>query len=226
VTATPDAGDRLRRLVELIAAAPHNLVSRRERGTLADVHVPECLGVGRALTPEPGSRWMDLGTGGGLPGLVLAIAWPQASWTLVDGTAKKIAAVGEFAAALGLENVATISGRAETLARAPDLRGAFDGVVSRALARLVVAVELSRGFVRPGGRIACVKGPRWREEVAEAEPALPGLAVAAVGCTPITDTARATVLVTMRAAGPVPDDVPRRDGVPAAKPRSGRESTP
>lgn len=218
----PGATTALSRLVDLIASSPHNLVSRRERGTLARVHVPECAGVARLLGPAAGSSWVDLGTGGGLPGLVLAILRPDVSWTLVDATAKKVAAVQGFADELGLENVTTLAGRAEQLARDPDRRGRYDGVVSRALARLVVACELSRGFVRPGGVIAAVKGPRWREELAEATPALPELRLSAVATAAVPGAVRASVLVTMRADGPVPAAYPRRDGLPAAAPLGRR----
>lgn len=206
------------RLADLIASAPHNLVSRRERATVRDVHVPECLAVGQLLDPAPGDRWMDLGTGGGLPGLVLAVAWPEVEWTLIDATAKKVELVRGFARTLGLHNVRALAGRAEVLARREALRGCYDGVVSRALARLVVAAELSRGFVRPGATVAAVKGPRWREELDQARPVLADLRLRYVSTTPLPTAARATCLVTMRADGPPPAAFPRRDGVPRSQP--------
>jgi len=220
----PGAAEALSRLVSLLAASPHNLVSRRERTTLAEVHVPECIGVATVLDPAPGSAWLDLGTGGGLPGLVLAIVRPDVHWTLVDATAKKVAAVQGFIAELGLRNARAIAGRAERLAREEAHRERYDGVVSRALARLVVAAELSRGFVRDGGVVAAVKGPRWREELAEAEPAMGLLRLQHVGVTPVPGAVRRTVVVTMRADGPVPPAYPRRDGLPASAPLGRRAS--
>lgn len=211
-------GDRYAALASLIAGSPHNLMSRRERETVLEVHIPECRGVASALGPAAGSRWVDLGTGGGLPGLVLAIERPDVEWTLVDSTTKKVEAVGGFAQALGLDNVVVIAGRAEQLARSATHRGTYDGVVSRALARLAVAAELSRGFVCDEGTVAFVKGPRWEDELAAAAEALPLLHLRDVHTHGIPGAVRPTVVVTMRADGPPPAPYPRRDGIPAAHP--------
>lgn len=184
-------------------------------------HVEEGVALVPVLPLRPGERWLDLGTGGGLPGLVLAILRPDIEWTLLDATAKKIRAVETFRDDLGLTNVETVHGRAEALAREPSFREAFNGVVSRAVARLVVVAELSRGFVRSGGVVAAVKGPQWEEELAEARRGLAELRLADIHSERVPDTARATWLVTMRANGPAPRRFPRRDGVPLTRPLGG-----
>lgn len=203
-------------LASAIAAAPLNLVARRERPTLAAVHIPECVTIARALAPAAGSRWMDLGTGGGLPGLVCAVVRPDVRWVLVDATAKKAAAVRGFADSLGID-VEVRCGRAEELGHAADLRGAFDGVVARAVAPLPTLLELSVGFVRMSGTIAAIKGPRWEDEVHRARRAAVILGLTYVGAEELA-TDRPSWLVRYAADGPPPGRFPRRDGVPKAEP--------
>lgn len=209
---------RFGRLAALIAASPHNLVSRGERGQVAAVHVPEAVALLDHVVVRDDETWLDLGTGGGLPGLALAIARPKVRWILLDATAKKMAAVHAFASALELRNVELVTGRAEDAARDPALRGRMDGVVARAVAPLAVLAELARGFLRPGGQLVAVKGPAWAEEVAAAEAALRELRLDEPEVRHVTSAARPTWVVTMRASGPPPAAYPRRVGVPRQSP--------
>lgn len=214
---------RLSRLAGLIAGSPHNLVSRAERARLADVHIPEILALAPVLELRAGDRWLDLGTGGGLPGLVLAIACPESSWTLLDATLKKIAAVQGFADELGLTNVRALAGRAEVVAHDPAHRGRYTGVISRAVAPLPTLVELGRGFLADGGLLAAVKGPSWEADVVAAAPAMGLLALRLLGGVELDrsgmgSAARSSWLVRMRAVGAPPDGYPRRDGVPRRSP--------
>ncbi len=106
---------------------------------------------------------LDLGTGGGLPGLVLAALNPGIEFTLVDSIKKKCASVTNMAKALKLKNVTVVCGRAEELAY--DMREKFDIVVARALAPLPTLLELASGFVRRGGSFIAYKGPKYQEEL-------------------------------------------------------------
>jgi len=212
---------RLDRLAELIATSLHNLVSRRDRDRVRSVHVAESYAVGEVLAPAGGARWLDLGTGGGLPGLVLALRYPSTTWTLIDSTAKKVAEVARFAAVLELENVRTVHGRAEELAWDAQHRGTYDGLVGRAVAVLPVLLELGRGFLRDGGTLAAIKGPRLQEEIAAAERARFSLALGPIHRYPLLAEGRATTVVTMRAQGPPPRRYPRSTGIPAATPLGG-----
>ena len=216
VTLDPGAETTLRRLAGLIARSPHNLVSARERAAVFERHVAEAVAVAGALdpSPAPGSRWMDLGTGGGLPGLVFAVLWPDVHWTLLDATAKKVEAVTGFAAELGLVNTRVVHGRAQELGHQSGWRGAFDGVAARAVAPLDVLVELARGFLRPGAVLAAVKGPAYAAELAAASPALRVLAYGRAQVVAVEGTARPTWLVTIPAVGPPPAAYPRRRGQP------------
>lgn len=213
----------LGRLAWLIANSPHNLVSRGERPVIAS-HIDESVAVGRVLPLVAGARWVDLGTGGGLPGLALAASHPHVEWTLLDAVGKKAAAVRAFAGELGLDNVTVVHGRAEALAREPEHRGAYDGVVSRAVAELRVLVELGRGFLSPGGVLAAVKGPRWRAELRDAAEALRVLRLETLAAQDVPNTVRATTVVMLRALGPPPTPYPRPPGIPRAKPL-GRPSS-
>ncbi|HUH07246.1 MAG TPA: 16S rRNA (guanine(527)-N(7))-methyltransferase RsmG [Egibacteraceae bacterium] len=211
--------DALEHLAQLIATSPHNLVSRGERARVGTMHIPESLAVAKLLPVKEGSRWVDLGTGGGLPGLVLAVAHPSVEWTLIDATQKKVAEVARFAEELELSNVHPIAGRAEALGHDPAYRGRFDGVVSRAVAPLPVVAELSRGFVHSGGVVAVVKGPRALEEMQRSSKVLADpLRLTDLHSRVVPGTARATHLVMMRARGSVPTGYPRRDGVPRTHP--------
>jgi 16S rRNA (guanine527-N7)-methyltransferase len=205
-------------LATLIATSPHNLVSRKERERVREVHVAEALAVGDVLGKPGDQRWLDLGTGGGLPGLALAICWPDVRWTLLDATAKKIEAVAEFARELGLARVTALSGRAEELAHDPHHREQYDAVIARAVAPLPVLVELARGFLRRGGVLHAVKGPAWREELDAAAGAMRRLGLEFSTAADVPDAVRPTTVVTMRAAKPVVALYPRRSGLPRAQP--------
>lgn len=204
-------------LAEWLRSSPHNLVSASERPR-AQVHVAEARAIAAALPAAAAEHWLDLGTGGGLPGLVCAALLPEVRWTLLDATAKKVESVRAFAAANDLDNVTVTHGRAETVARDPDLRGRLDGVVARAVGPLVVVAELARGFLRPGGTLVAVKGPRWQDEEPAFLRARAPLALGRPQAHVLASAERPTVLVSIRAAGPPPAPVPRRDGLPRAQP--------
>lgn len=217
----PRQVEQLDRLAALIAGSPHNLVSRGERPTVRDRHVAECAALAPLLGAEAGQCWVDVGTGGGLPGLVLAVLQPAVRWTLIDATRKKVAAVEGFAVELGLPNVQVVAGRAEALAHEQDYREQFDGTVSRALAGLPTLLELCRGFVRTNGVVTAVKGSNWEDEVVASAQARRTLRLGPVEAVAVEGTARRTWLLTMTALGPTPEAYPRRDGRPASHPLGG-----
>lgn len=114
-----------------------------------------------------GGRVADIGSGGGLPGIPIAIARPDLLITLVEATQKKATFLSAIAAALGLSGVTVESERAEKLTTGP-LRETFDVVTARAVARLPQLVPLTAPFVKSGGRLLLIKGQKANEELQEA----------------------------------------------------------
>jgi len=121
------------------------------------------------MPPGP-ARVLDLGSGGGFPGLVVALVRPDLQVELLDSTSKKTAFLREMAADLQL-SVTVHTGRAEDLAKG-DLGAAFDAVTARAVASLDRLVGLAVPFLRPGGALYAIKGERWAEEIEAATPVL------------------------------------------------------
>ena len=107
-----------------------NVVSRKDIDLLFERHVLHSLGIAKVMPFLPGSQVLDVGTGGGFPGIPLAIMFPEAGFHLVDSIGKKIKVVSEVASAIGLKNVQASHLRAE------DVPGKFDFVVSRAVTQL------------------------------------------------------------------------------------------
>ncbi|MBI2464153.1 16S rRNA (guanine(527)-N(7))-methyltransferase RsmG [Candidatus Peregrinibacteria bacterium] len=110
---------------------------------------------------------LDIGTGGGLPGIVLAIFRPLSHFTLMDSTKKKVDAVHDMVERLHLPNVSCVWGRSETLALDPKFHGMYDMVVARAFAPLNRLIPAALPFIKPTGRIMAYKGPNVAEELSE-----------------------------------------------------------
>ena len=121
-----------------------NVVSRKDIDNLYEKHVLHSLAIARVHQFSPGSTILDVGTGGGFPGIPLAILFPDSSFHLVDSIGKKIKVVNEVATAIGLENV-----KAEQI-RAEQIKGDYDFVISRAVSKLSVFYPWIRRKIRPG----------------------------------------------------------------------------
>lgn len=135
-----------------------NVISRKDIDFLYEHHVLHSLAIAKAINFRPGTKVLDFGTGGGFPGIPLAIMFPEVKFRLIDGTGKKILVVKEVAKAIGLENV-----DAEQL-RGENEKGKFDFVVSRAVMQLPDLIKLVTKNVgkpqrnsMPNG-LLCLKG--------------------------------------------------------------------
>ena len=141
---------------------------------------------------DAGERVLDVGSGGGVPGIPLAVARPDLELVLLDATLKKVDFLRSVAAALGLSNVQATAGRAEALA-AGDMRGSFAAVTARAVAKIAALLPWTAPFVRPGGRLLFIKGERAEEELADARNAMKKLRCTLDRIVP-TPTGRVVVL--------------------------------
>ncbi|MBY8962157.1 16S rRNA (guanine(527)-N(7))-methyltransferase RsmG [Flavobacterium sp. D11R37] len=142
-----------------------NVISRKDIEELYTRHVLHSLGIAKVMPFKPGARVMDVGTGGGFPGIPLAILFPETEFYLIDIIAKKIKVVQEVANALGLTNLKAEQKRAETV------KGGFDFIVSRAVTNMPDFVKWVRGKVKkdqnhdlPNG-ILYLKGGDLTEEL-------------------------------------------------------------
>ena len=162
-------------------------------------------------------RLVDVGSGGGLPGLPLKIARPELAVTLVEVDSGKAAFLVQACARLGLIDVEVVGRRAEEVGHDARYRESFDVAVARALAPLPVLVELCLPLVRMGGNLLAQKTDK--EEVPAAQRAIELLGGALQSVSPAPSTARATgTIVVIAKVGPTPSRYPRRSGVPARKP--------
>jgi 16S rRNA (guanine527-N7)-methyltransferase len=175
---------------------------------------------GRALLaglPERG-RILDLGSGGGLPGLVLATCRPNLELTLLEARRRACRFLREAAADLGLAEVAVVEARAEDAARRPDLRETFDAVVARSFGPPAVTAECAVGFLRRGGGLV-VSEPPGDETTPEKRAArwpAPGLEELGFGPPVAGGGPEASFVVLEKTRSD--DRWPRRVGVPVKRP--------
>ncbi|MGE5944548.1 MAG: 16S rRNA (guanine(527)-N(7))-methyltransferase RsmG [Flavobacteriales bacterium] len=118
-----------------------NVVSRKDIDELYLRHVLHSLGIAKFINFNDGSNILDVGTGGGFPGIPLAIMFPECSFHLVDSIAKKIKVVDEVVEGLGLKNVKTTNSRVE------DIHDSYDFIVSRAVAAMPTFVHWTKGKI-------------------------------------------------------------------------------
>jgi 16S rRNA (guanine527-N7)-methyltransferase len=146
-----------------------NVISRKDIDSLYEKHVLHSLAIAAEFPFAPGIEVLDIGTGGGFPGIPLAIFFPEVRFHLVDSVGKKIKVVNEVASAIGLKNVTTLHGRVETI------RGRrFDFAVSRAVAPLKDLWSWARPLLRNErsmeehkNGLICLKGGDLAAEIAE-----------------------------------------------------------
>jgi 16S rRNA (guanine527-N7)-methyltransferase len=173
-----------------------------------------------SLTGVESPAVLDLGTGGGIPGLPLAIVHPEIPFTLLDATRKKLDAVQEMIDTLQLGNVRVLHGRAEELAHEPEWRGRFSTVTARAVSSLPALLELGLPMLRLHGTMLLPKGTAIEDELKHGEMAgsLLGGVLSGVSILPDNGSTIETTLVIVSKIRTTPLSYPRRSGLPARQP--------
>ena len=225
IAATLPAGflGRVEHFVELLLEANqrHNLTRVTDPGNVARLHLMDALAALPILDRLESRDAIDLGSGGGLPALPLAMARPDVEWTLVDSVGKKAAVLRDFAGALDLHNVTVLAERAEVLGRDSRHRERHALVTARACAPLPVLAELALPLLAIGGSLVAWKGPLREvdEEVQRGRVASDrlgggGLQIVDPGL-PALGGHRFVVVPKERVT---PSEFPRRPGQPARRP--------
>jgi 16S rRNA (guanine(527)-N(7))-methyltransferase RsmG len=169
----PDAAAR-ERIVAYVALLAHwnrriNLVGTHDAATLWRRHVLDCLMLETVPRAPALRRWLDAGSGAGLPGVLLAILHPELRVEAVESAARKATFLGEVARQLQLANFACTRADAWKLAGTPAFAPP-DALVARALAPLDDLLALGAALLRPGGELWAMKGRRWADEAAQVAP--------------------------------------------------------
>jgi 16S rRNA (guanine527-N7)-methyltransferase len=214
----PAAEGALEELLRLLAE-PRAPVAASTVPRARDVHIADSLS---ALELEPirsAGRIADLGSGAGLPGLVIAAALPASRVDLVESASRKCAFLREAVEQMGLANAAVICERSEEWA-ADEGREAYDAVTARAVGPLATLAELASPLLRDGGVLAAWKGARAAEEEAEAVRAAPRLAMEPIEIRSMQPypASRGRHIHLLRKNGATPNGLPRRPGMAAKRP--------
>ena len=199
-----------------------NLTSMTEHAAVQVKHFLDSLTVCLAYPQgmPPGIRIVDIGAGGGFPGLPLKLALPDTHLLMVESVGKKSRFLEHLVDLLSLADVEVMTGRAEQLAHAPGLRERFDLAVSRGVAKMPVMLEYSLPFCAVGGRMVVLNHRSVEKEFAGATNALEVLGgrlgeIYPVKTSGLTDDRIVVVVEKVRST---PDAFPRRPGIPAKRP--------
>ncbi len=192
-----------------------NLTAVRDWDGMWMRHIFDSLLLLPDLKADPDQRALDLGSGGGFPGIPLAIVRPDMQWTLVDSVSKKVRFLNEVSAELGLKNVTALSERAETLAHQPEHRESYHLVTARAVARLPVLLEYTIPFLRVNGYFAAMKGEQAAKELKESRRAIERLSVKLMRK---QDQPGGGQLLWFKKRKPTMNKYPRAVGIPGQKP--------
>ena len=142
-----------------------NLTAVKDRDEAAQKHIADSLSVTKLEEYRNAKNVIDVGTGAGFPGALLAIASPDKGFTLLDSTNKRLKVIEEIAAEIEINNINTLHARAEEINKKPEYNGNYDLCVSRAVANLTTLVDWCLPFVRTGGAFIAYKGENYQEEL-------------------------------------------------------------
>lgn len=197
-----------------------NLTAITEPSSVMVRHFLDSLSIVRVIGFDAGDRLIDVGTGAGFPGLVLAIVFPQLDVTLLDATKKKLNFLDHVIETLCLGNVRTLHLRAEDAGNDKAHRERYDIVTARAVARLPVLSEYLLPLAKLGGYCIAMKGETAQQELEDSQRALYVLGGEAMPVVPVQlpDVEQTHYLVTIQKKGKTPRAYPRKAGIPNKQP--------
>lgn len=212
----PGVPERLLLYRELVEASPIGLTGLKDPVDQLRELIIDSLAAAPLL---PGGLVVDLGTGGGVPGIPLALARPDTRWWLIESNGRKAGFVRGVLEPLGLsDRVTVLSERAETLGQDPQYRGRAQACVAKALALLPVLIELGLPFLDRGGMLLAFKGPAGLAEEAASKRALFELKGVLEERVSYAFDDRSRFLSRVRKVAPTPRKYPRRPGTPSHDP--------
>lgn len=216
----PPAQAALERILDLLARERASVSSVVDPAQAWKVHVADSLSGLEVDELRQARRIADIGAGAGFPGLVLAVALPNAAVDLIESVGRKCDFMRNAIAAVGLSNASVLNARSEELARSTG-REAYDAVAARAVGRLSTLAELASPLLAEDGVLVAWKGRRDAEEEAQAQAAARELAMRPERILEVGPYAgsRHRHLHVFRKSGPTPADLPRRPGMAKKRPR-------
>jgi 16S rRNA (guanine527-N7)-methyltransferase len=210
---------------ERLAAFHNLLLEQNQKMDLTNVpeeemtlrhYADSLLPIRRGLIPER-ARIMDVGSGAGFPGLVIAAVLPGVRMTLLDARQKRCAFLQTAVALMGIENTEVLCGRAEDLA-VPPHREAYDLALARAVAPLNILAEYLLPFVKVGGEALCWKGPNVTQELAQGRRAARVLGAVLGPLVNLGIPERSNLIQVINKISPTPKQYPRKAGMPNKEP--------
>lgn len=197
-----------------------NLVGDKNPKEMMVKHVQDSLALLEFFEIESGQRVLDIGSGGGFPGIPLAIICPKAQFVLVDSVGKKMNAVKEIAKEIGLKNIQTVVERAEVLGHDSEYRERFGLVVARAVAPLQTLLEYAAPFLCIHGIFVAYKSAEYKKELAEAKNAIQQLGLQFEGDLhyELPEEMGSRTLLVFRKEKELHAKYPRKPGVPKKRP--------
>jgi 16S rRNA (guanine527-N7)-methyltransferase len=219
--------EALQLFVQKLHSDPRAPTSVTDPAEARNVHIADALAGLEVPQLATATRIADVGSGAGLPGIVLAASLPRARVDLIESAAKKCAFMQEALAETGIANARVIAARSEDWAATspPDGgREAYEAVTIRAVGSLATDAELASPLLRAGGVLVVWKGARRAAEEAGVAAAVPELGMELADVMPVAPYpgSRNRHIYVLRKAGPTPDGLPRRPGLAAKRPLGAR----
>lgn len=216
----PRSAEKLNALLKFVITGPSSLTNVRDPAAAVELHIADSLAGLELPQLRAATTIADLGSGGGFPGVPMAIAEPGLDLVLIESHGRRAEFLRTVIEALGLEHARVVQARAEDAGRGPMLRATFDLVTARALAPMPVLIEYALPLLKDGGLLVAPKGSRAEEELAASAGALKALGgdVRDTLDLPLPEGLPPQRVLVVRRTGRLDPQYPRRAGTPSRQP--------